>query len=158
MTRAVVSREAYGVRGACSRCRLCGAVRKREQAPRTPYASRDTTAAVSIALPSGFDIRPASRDFGFRHSTFGFYRYDSCQNSEKPFFVTCRTTVTHKEPFPSSSRPKALPSKHQPAPAGAHWPEPESPAGRAVREMDYKIRGLPTLVSAPTTRVHAHDA
>src|SRR5205809_1989883 len=40
MTRAVVSREAYGVRGACSRCRMCGAVRKREQAPRTPYASR----------------------------------------------------------------------------------------------------------------------
>src|SRR5437773_6257455 len=46
MTRAVVSREAYGVRGACSRCRMCGAVRKREQAPRTPYASRDTTALV----------------------------------------------------------------------------------------------------------------
>src|SRR5437762_3869515 len=46
MTRAVVSREAYGVRGACSRCRMYGAVRKREQAPRTPYASRDTTALV----------------------------------------------------------------------------------------------------------------
>src|SRR5438552_5239283 len=39
-------REAYGVRGACSPCRMCGAGRKREQAPRTPYASRDTTALV----------------------------------------------------------------------------------------------------------------
>src|SRR5882724_10828959 len=40
-------REAYGVRGACSRCPMCGAVRKREQAPRTPYASRNTTAHLA---------------------------------------------------------------------------------------------------------------
>src|SRR6266436_6974201 len=44
---AVVFREAYGVRGACSRCPMCGAVRKREQAPRTPYASRNTTAPLA---------------------------------------------------------------------------------------------------------------
>src|SRR5437867_12987618 len=43
---AVVSREAYGVRGACSRFRTAPHSRQREQAPRTPYASRDTTALV----------------------------------------------------------------------------------------------------------------
>ena len=42
---AVVFREAYGVRGACSRCPMCGAVRQREQAPRTPYASRGLVSA-----------------------------------------------------------------------------------------------------------------
>src|SRR5439155_5090426 len=39
-------REAYGVRGACSRFRTAPHIRQREQAPRTPYASRDTTALV----------------------------------------------------------------------------------------------------------------
>src|SRR5438876_12419351 len=39
-------REAYGVRGACSRFRTAPHIREREQAPRTPYASRDTTALV----------------------------------------------------------------------------------------------------------------
>src|ERR1035437_918525 len=33
-------REAFGVRPACWRCRKARAVRKREQAPRTPSASR----------------------------------------------------------------------------------------------------------------------
>src|SRR6266571_8181739 len=42
-------REAYGVRGACSRCRMCGAVRKREQAPRTPYASRGLVGEETMA-------------------------------------------------------------------------------------------------------------
>src|SRR6266568_6701084 len=54
MTRAVVSREAYGVRGACSRCRMCGAVRKREQAPRTPYASR----GLIPVMPAWGQTRP----------------------------------------------------------------------------------------------------
>src|SRR5436190_14824953 len=54
MTRAVVSREAYGVRGACSRCRMCGAVRKREQAPRTPYASR----GLVPVMPAWGQTRP----------------------------------------------------------------------------------------------------
>src|SRR5438552_8436282 len=39
-------REAYGVRGACSRFLTAPHIRQREQAPRTPYASRDTTALV----------------------------------------------------------------------------------------------------------------
>src|SRR5438093_8811309 len=39
-------REAYGVRGACSRFRTAPHIRQREQAPRTPYAPRDTTALV----------------------------------------------------------------------------------------------------------------
>src|SRR5438094_6481345 len=39
-------REAYGVRGACSRFRTAPHIRQRERAPRTPYASRDTTALV----------------------------------------------------------------------------------------------------------------
>src|SRR5438876_5973662 len=39
-------REAYGVRGACSRFRTAPHIRQREQAPGTPYASRDTTALV----------------------------------------------------------------------------------------------------------------
>src|SRR5438876_6537699 len=39
-------REAYGVRGACSRFRTAPHIRQREQAPRTPYASRDATALV----------------------------------------------------------------------------------------------------------------
>src|SRR5204862_7259056 len=39
-------REAFGVRGACSRFRTAPHIRQREQAPRTPYASRDTTALV----------------------------------------------------------------------------------------------------------------
>src|SRR5438093_10588741 len=51
---AAVSREAYGVRGACSRCRMCGAVRKREQAPRTPYASR----GLIPAMPAWGQTRP----------------------------------------------------------------------------------------------------
>src|SRR5438876_2928301 len=42
-------REAYGVRGACSRFRTAPHIRQREQAPRTPYASRDTT-ALAIRL------------------------------------------------------------------------------------------------------------
>src|SRR5437870_8740806 len=54
MTRALVSREAYGVRGACSRCRMCGAVRKREQAPRTPYASR----GLVPVMPAWGQTRP----------------------------------------------------------------------------------------------------
>src|SRR5207247_8186804 len=40
-------REAYGVRGACSRFRTALNIRQREQAPRTPYASRDTTAPLA---------------------------------------------------------------------------------------------------------------
>src|SRR5438874_3430549 len=54
MTRALVSREAYGVRGACSRGRMCGAVRKREQAPRTPYASR----GLVPVMPAWGQTRP----------------------------------------------------------------------------------------------------
>src|SRR5438876_12047571 len=54
MTRAVVSREAYGVRGACSRCRMCGAVRKRGQAPSTPYASR----GLVPVMPAWGQTRP----------------------------------------------------------------------------------------------------
>jgi hypothetical protein len=38
------SREAFGVRGACSRFRTRSDSRKREQAPRTPNASRDSIA------------------------------------------------------------------------------------------------------------------
>src|SRR5438552_16701811 len=63
-------REAYGVRGACSRCRMCGAVRKREQAPRTPYASRDTTALVircAICSVSPGNLRKKTR---FSHILF----------------------------------------------------------------------------------------
>src|SRR5439155_18194189 len=56
-TEAVVSREAYGVRGACSRCRMCGAVRKREQAPRTPYASR----GLVPVMPAWGQTRPTRR-------------------------------------------------------------------------------------------------
>src|SRR5439155_24216413 len=59
MTRAVVSREAYGVRGACSRCRMCGTVRKREQAPRTPYASR----GLVPVMPAWGQTRPARPAF-----------------------------------------------------------------------------------------------
>src|SRR5438876_7124466 len=59
MTRAVVSREAYGVRGACSRCPMCGAVRQREQAPRTPYASR----GLVPVMPAWGQTRPARPAF-----------------------------------------------------------------------------------------------
>src|ERR1035438_5123182 len=38
-------REAIGVRPACWRCSMAGVVRKREQAPRTPNASRGSVAA-----------------------------------------------------------------------------------------------------------------
>ena len=41
-----MSREAYGVRGACSRFRIAPHVRQREQAPRTPYASRGLVPAM----------------------------------------------------------------------------------------------------------------
>src|SRR6266446_7838261 len=40
-------REAYGVRGACSRFRTAPHIGQREQAPRTPYASRNTTAPLA---------------------------------------------------------------------------------------------------------------
>src|SRR3989442_4856979 len=56
-TEAVVSCEACGVRGACSRCRMCGAVRKREQAPRTPYASRH----LVPVMPAWGQTRPTCR-------------------------------------------------------------------------------------------------
>src|ERR1035437_10330420 len=39
-------REAFGVRPACWRCRKVGEVRKREQTPRTPNASRSSVAAL----------------------------------------------------------------------------------------------------------------
>jgi hypothetical protein len=39
-------REAFGVRPACWRCRKAGVVRKREQAGRTPNASRSSPAAL----------------------------------------------------------------------------------------------------------------
>src|SRR5438105_3433817 len=51
-------REAYGVRGACSRfrcgqnVRISNGIRKREQAPRTPYASRGS-AALRLARLAG---------------------------------------------------------------------------------------------------------
>jgi len=48
-------REAYGVRGACSRFRWRLGVRKREQAPRTPYASR---------LPEGHKFLAACEHVG----------------------------------------------------------------------------------------------
>src|SRR5436190_14691727 len=63
MTRAVVSREAYGVRGACSRCRMCGAVRKREQAPRTPYASR----GLVPVMPAWGQTRPTRQSRPVAH-------------------------------------------------------------------------------------------
>jgi hypothetical protein len=42
-------REAFGVRPACWRCSMAGVVRKREQAPRTPNASRGSVAAWPAA-------------------------------------------------------------------------------------------------------------
>src|SRR5204863_8925018 len=47
---AVVSREAYGVRGACSRFRTVPHTRQREQAPRTPYASRRPEPVKALML------------------------------------------------------------------------------------------------------------
>ena len=41
----MLPREALGVRSACWRCRKARAVQKREQAPRTPNASRRSVAA-----------------------------------------------------------------------------------------------------------------
>jgi len=43
--------EAFGVRPACWRCRKAGVVRKREQAPRTPDASRRSVAAPPTRAP-----------------------------------------------------------------------------------------------------------
>src|SRR5437764_12752476 len=40
-------REAYGVRGACSRFRTAPHIGQRDQAPRTPYASRNTIAPLA---------------------------------------------------------------------------------------------------------------
>ena len=51
-------REAYGVRGACSRFRTSPQIRKREQAPRTPYASRDTTAPCPPPMLLGAGRQP----------------------------------------------------------------------------------------------------
>jgi hypothetical protein len=46
---AIELREAFGVRPACWRCGAAGAGRKREQAPRTPNASRSSPPAVTMA-------------------------------------------------------------------------------------------------------------
>ncbi len=43
-------REAFGVRGACSRFRVSNHQRKRQQAGRTPYASRGSVAVVPAVL------------------------------------------------------------------------------------------------------------
>src|SRR6266446_3758069 len=51
-------REAYGVRGACSRSRQVHVAPKRQQAGRTPYASRGLVAV----LPRLIVIPPAARD------------------------------------------------------------------------------------------------
>src|SRR5204863_5468309 len=57
-TRAVVSREAYGVRGACSRFRTVPHIRQREQAPRTPYASRHLVPPCRLCRPGQRALRP----------------------------------------------------------------------------------------------------
>jgi hypothetical protein len=44
-SRSELPREAFGVRPACWRCRNAQAARKREQAPRTPNASRNSAAS-----------------------------------------------------------------------------------------------------------------
>ncbi len=52
-------RAAFGVRPACWRCRKAGVVQKREQAPRTPNASRSSVAALprrALAV-GGIDYR-----------------------------------------------------------------------------------------------------
>src|SRR6266536_789447 len=62
-------REAYAVRPACWRFRTTQRARKREQAPRTPYASRVTPSCKILAayLSSGFGGAGAS----FFGSAFG---------------------------------------------------------------------------------------
>src|SRR5439155_26976012 len=50
-------REASGVRGACSRFRVSNHQRKRQQAGRTPYASRGSVAAVPRCAVSPIFIR-----------------------------------------------------------------------------------------------------
>src|ERR1035437_2227790 len=59
-------REAFGVRPACWRCRKAGVVRKREQAPRTPNASRSSVAALprcAFALTALFCCLPQGCTF-----------------------------------------------------------------------------------------------
>src|ERR1019366_4396978 len=61
-------REAFGVRPACWRCRWAEAGRRREQAPRTPNASRNSIAAwplcaISISLPLSL-LGSGRRGFG----------------------------------------------------------------------------------------------
>ena len=52
-------REASGVRPACWRCRKVGVVGKREQAPRTPDASRSSVAALPRCAHRSLASRPA---------------------------------------------------------------------------------------------------
>src|ERR1035437_4762604 len=49
-------REAFGVRPACWSCRKAGAVRKREQAPRTPNASRSSVAPLPGCVDCGYQL------------------------------------------------------------------------------------------------------
>jgi hypothetical protein len=64
-----LTREAFGVRPACWRCREAGVVRKREQAPRTPNASRSSVAALPALRSSrlcGSLVRAPTEQSGLR--------------------------------------------------------------------------------------------
>ena len=64
-------REAFGVRPACWRCRKAGVVRKREQAPRTPNASRGSSStAILAACGQSRLFQAAARDgYGLGRAT-----------------------------------------------------------------------------------------
>ena len=50
-------REAFGVRPACWRCRMAVVIRKREQAPRTPNASRNSGASLHLCAFALVQVR-----------------------------------------------------------------------------------------------------
>src|ERR1035438_5262936 len=60
-------REAFGVRPACWRCRKVGVLRKREQAPRTPNASRSSVTALARCIA----FAPSSTLSPSRHLALG---------------------------------------------------------------------------------------
>jgi hypothetical protein len=59
-SRSELPREAFGVRPACWRCRKARVAREREQAPRTPNASRNSAADRNVSAPQ--PMRMSRRD------------------------------------------------------------------------------------------------
>ena len=78
-------REAYGVRGACSRFRTALHIRQREQAPRTPYASRDMTAPV--LRPCNLSRVP--RKICAKNNIFGYIIQRAATVRDRPILLHC---------------------------------------------------------------------